>query len=559
MIATLDPRHVYIGLAIVLGAWVSITHVTGPWSGWRQRHESASYDWMLTHRFRVPKPDPDIVLLDIDERSLATMANEYGQWPWPRDVLATTMFELERQGARAIVFDILFSDPDRQNPVSEQAFEQAVARNGIAYFPVLRLPAANDAKSALHAGDLAGLVVPRPPSTTMPAPGHGPTLAMTLPYFDSVMRGRRLGTYNVDPDHDSLVRRYRLWEDIGDVRVLSLPARLAIDQGWTMPDRPQMPLRFNDAVMQYRTVPFSDLFIDLLKQRRTRPADEFRGKIVVIGASASGLFDRKATPVSPTHPGIDLLATAIDDTKNARFVDELGPAADVGISLALLCAMTWLCIRYSHEQLRLAFVIAPGLLFVVSYLTLNLSRVFVDLAQPASIAFVYFTLVKLYSAQVRQRWTEGELFAPLLEPAIDHWVACTAIALHPAKPIPGFETRYLNALRNVAPHVRITSGLDAQRWLGHAFSGVLVATWVEHADDGDAIARDRAEAASLASALCAMASTTSPVSMAIRETTIVADHASRDRDSPVPPRLARLRALVSSTVLAMTEGRGTRR
>jgi len=306
--------------------------------------------------------------------------------------------------------------------------------------------------------------------------------------------------------------------------------------------------------MAYRTVSFSDLFADLSKQHRTRPADEFRGRIVVIGASASGLFDLKGTPISRTHPGIDLLATAIDDTKNASFVDELGPLADIAIALVLLGAMAWLCIRYSHEQLRLAFVVAPGLLFGISYLTLNLSRVFVDLASPASIAFVYFSLVKIYSAQVRQRWTEGELFAPLLEPAIDHWVACAAVALHPSKPIPGFETRYLNVLRTIAPHVRITSGLDAQSWLGHAFSGVLVATWVEHADDADAIARDRDEARALSTALRAMVSIKSPVSTCIREATIVADHARPDRESLVPPRLDRLRVLVSSTVLAMSEG-----
>lgn len=555
-LAAIDPRHFYIGLAVVLGAYVVTSRFVDA-----QQRRTASYDWMLTHRFRVQQPDPDIVLLDIDERSLAAMAGDYGQWPWPRDVLATMLTELEAQGARAVVFDILFSDPDRRNPVSERAFDDAIAKSRIAYFPVLRLSKNNDSSSSVHAGDLAGLVVRRDGAAV--APGAGPTLAMSLPYFASAVAGGHLGTFNIDPDSDSVIRRYRLYEDLGAWRVLSLPARLALDFGWPMPDASEKSLRFNADVLAYRTVSFSDLFVDLLRRQRTRAGDEFRGKIVVIGATASGLFDLKGTPVSRIHPGMDLLATAIDDTKNDRFIDELGAPFDVAIALALLCLMTWLCIRYSHEQLRLAFVVAPGLLFGVSYLTLNLAKTFVDLSAPASIAFVYFSVVKLYSAQVRKRWSEGELFAPLLEPHVAHWVGCLAVSLHPTKRVAGFETSYLNRLRTVAPHVRITSGLDAQTWLGSAFSGVLVATWVEHADDEPALVRDRDEASALFDALLRLEPRRAKTPMVFREETIPAEAQRPVGGEPartttatplVPPRLDLLRALVARTVLQMTAG-----
>lgn len=554
-LASLDPRWFYVGLACVLGVWVVAVNLFD-----REHHREAStYDWMLAHRFRVPTPDPEIVLLDIDERSLAAMAVDYGRWPWPRDVLATVLSALQAQGAKAVVFDILFADADRQNPVSERAFDQAVAASRIAYFPVLRLTKTNDAKSAVQVGDLAGLVQRRDGRASIP--GSGPTIAIALPYIDSILKGGHLGTYNVDPDPDGLIRRYRMREDLGDFRILSLPTRLAIDFGWRLPDAPEKTLRFNDRVMAYRTVAFSDLFVDLLKKQRMRPADEFRGSIVVIGATATGLYDQKGTPISRIHPGLDILATAIDDTKNARFVDELGVPADIAIALALLAAMTWLCVRYSHEQLRLAFLVAPGLLFGISYLSLNLSQVFVDLASPASIAFVYFSLVKLYSAQVRRRWGEGELFVPLLEPTVEHWVGCLATSLPAERQrghafAGGFETRYLNLLRTVAPHVRITSGLDAQSWLGSAFVGVLVATWVERSDDAGAIERARGEAQQLLAGLQTLCAKGVVVPMRFLEETIAAEDEDGGPRSKavVPLRLNRLRALVSRTVLQMTEG-----
>src|SRR3954449_4583389 len=62
----------------------------------------------------APRPDRDALVrvVDIDEKSLAAI----GQWPWPRDVLATLVDRLGGLGAKAIVFDMVFPEPDRLSP-----------------------------------------------------------------------------------------------------------------------------------------------------------------------------------------------------------------------------------------------------------------------------------------------------------------------------------------------------------------------------------------------------------------------------------------------------------
>ena len=564
LLARFDPRHVYIGLAIALALWMVVSTLSD-----REHHlKTSTYDWMLTHRFRQPAPDRDIVLIDIDERSLAAMAEDYGRWPWPRDVLATVLAGVEAQGAQAVVFDMLFADADRQNPVSERAFEEAVARSRIAYFPVLRLNPANDGKSAVHADQLTGLVVPEP---SLPLTGSPPTLAVVLPYFDSALRSGRLGTHNLDPDADSLIRRYRVWEDIAGYRVLSLPARMALDFGWQLPDAPSKKLQFNHKVMNYRTLSFSDVFADLMRKQRTRPQDEFRGKIVVIGSTAAGLFDSKGTPISRTDPGIDILATAIDNIKNDRFFHELSPATDMAIAALLLALMAWLCIRYSHEQLRLAFVIAPTLLLGISYLSMNLSNTFIDLTAPASMAFLYFSAVKFYSAQIRKRWAGDDWFAPEFAKGARHWIGCLATTLAPDNRVHGFETRYLNLLRTRAPNAHVTSGLGAQSgWLGLAYNGVLVATWVEKADDDAAVKRDQDEARQFFDGLSQLRNKPLPMDYHFLEEVLDVEPAAitsvvstRDGapsavigpavDARSASHLDRVRGLVSRTVLRMTD------
>ena len=63
----------------------------------------------LVPREYVPVP---VRIVDVDEASL----RELGQWPWPRDRLAELLARLGELGAAVVVFDILFSEPDRLSP-----------------------------------------------------------------------------------------------------------------------------------------------------------------------------------------------------------------------------------------------------------------------------------------------------------------------------------------------------------------------------------------------------------------------------------------------------------
>ena len=99
----------------------------------------AAFDTMVRYRLIVPKPDPDIVIVDVNEASLAAMAKDYGRWPWPRQVLGEFVEQVEKQRPKAVVFDILFSDADVYNPDSDAYFNDAIAATNNTFFPMLRL------------------------------------------------------------------------------------------------------------------------------------------------------------------------------------------------------------------------------------------------------------------------------------------------------------------------------------------------------------------------------------------------------------------------------------
>ena len=90
-------------------------------------------------------PDPDIVVVDIDERSLARMQEPAGRFPWPRVVYAELLEGLMAQKPRAVVFDLMFSEADKFRPESDHAFIEAALPHRNVFFPMLRLDPRDDA------------------------------------------------------------------------------------------------------------------------------------------------------------------------------------------------------------------------------------------------------------------------------------------------------------------------------------------------------------------------------------------------------------------------------
>ena len=71
---------------------------------------------LLDSRFIVrgaEKPDPEVVIVAIDEKSLASP--ELGRWPWPRSKIAEFINLMKKYKPAVIAFDIVFSEPDKNS------------------------------------------------------------------------------------------------------------------------------------------------------------------------------------------------------------------------------------------------------------------------------------------------------------------------------------------------------------------------------------------------------------------------------------------------------------
>ncbi|BAV33120.1 molecular chaperone TorD [Sulfuricaulis limicola] len=404
----------YIGLAVVVAAAAIFAIASGSTAGMKNK----AYDLIMKTRFQHPAADPDIVIVDIDESALAAMAPEYGRWPWPRNIMGELVEGIAPQQPKAVVFDITFSDPDVFNVAGDKYFRDVIAATPNTFFPMIRLTEENDSRSQLRVMQLPGV------SKLDPAASETATLAVILPFFFDVLTDHRLGTNNIYTDEDGMARTYDVYADEYGWRVGSLPASVAAAVGATLPDQDEILLNWRGKPPSYRRVSFHEVYLDLQKSQKTRPADEFAGKIVIIGSTAPSLFDLKTTPVAKTHPGVEILATAIDNLKNRDFLTVLPTWVDILVTLASLALLT-LAFVYNIDQrvVNLAFTVLQSGFLAVSYLTLNFSAIFIDLTAPFTFSLAYFAVARINSMFSGFR-RSGQ---PFFSTALDEGNACRVI------------------------------------------------------------------------------------------------------------------------------------
>ena len=443
-----------------------------------------AYDVVIKNRFIKLAPDSEIVIVDVNEASLSAMAKDYGRWPWPRQVFGEFVENLAQQKPRAVVFDILFSDPDVFNADSDAAFNDAIAATDNTFFPMLRLPEVHDHLSQLRPNMIPGV---------KPAPGEAQQdvpIAMVLPFFKAALQGGRLGTHNIYPDPDGVARAYPMTHAAYGWRIPSMPVRIAEVLGWRIPERQEILLNWRGKPFTYRYVSFSDVYLDMLNKHRKRPADEFAGKIVIIGSTAPSLFDIKVTSMAKQFPGVEILATAIDNVKHDDFIRVPNSRWPVFLAALLILWLTAWAFYQDVEADRFAkiFGFSQIGLLAISYLTINFSNYYFNLAGPVFIAFIYFSVAKLYAMAAAKALERNVVAQSLREGAsVIATMAMFEIITKDELALPAFLRTLKKAAEKAGTYPKDVEMMrGSQRGIWGVLANMLIVTWAHGNSDEQA-------------------------------------------------------------------------
>ena len=382
--------------------------------------EYAFNDSLLAYHAERRVPDGNTLIIDIDERSLEAMAEVHGRFPWPRSVHAEVVEWVAAQQPRAILFDILFTDPDRLHPDDDAYLAEVAAAQPNLFFPFV--PLNNDDPNAgvplNTVGEALGFSRTEQASDT----AH---VALLLPYTAAYINGR-MGSIEFLEDSDGVARHYPLYQEVEGWRLPSLPAKAATALGYKLPAGEQIRLNWQGPALSYPRISYSDLYQDLSRRVPQRPRDEFRNKVVIIGSTATGLHDLRTTPIASLHPATEIIATALDNLRQGDYLRD-APRWLPALAALLLIAAVRQAFRHGRSPIRIGlFMLAVTPLIVLLGALLLLNRLWLPLFTPLLFAWLYYVLAALYAYwhERAERQRSVEIFSRFLDSrVVDELVA----------------------------------------------------------------------------------------------------------------------------------------
>ena len=444
-----------IGLVVVL---VFLADVVEPW-GLRlpllDNLEAIVYDTRL--RLTMPQTvDTRIVILDIDEKSLAEREQGgEGHWPWPRDRLALLLDKLfDRYEVAVVGFDVAFAERDESSTRMLERLSESELR-AVPQFPAVleRLKVEFD-YDGIFARKINGRpvvlgyilldedtaaqenkgILPAPVLTSKSFEGRTVATTWWVGYSANVEALQKAaasaGHFNARTDDDGIIRRVPMLAEydgayyeplsLAIVRVLlGSPPVVAIgperglapegypDLEWLQVGPLRIPVDDEAAALvpyrgkqrSFKYFPIVDVLNELVD------TGELKGKIVLIGSTAPGLRDQRATPVESVYPGVEVHANMISGMLDGNIKQRppyvVGAEFVLLLGLGLVMALLLPLFRSLVSTLTTLAVLAAVL--AINVLVFQYRDLVLPLASGLVMILVLFTLNMAYGFFVEER------------------------------------------------------------------------------------------------------------------------------------------------------------
>lgn len=276
----------------------------------------------------------NIYTVNIDEKSL----EQYGQWPFPRDVYGKIIKDLYDRGAGLVVFNVLMPEPDRSG-------KDAVLAETMQKYPVVlsNVPAQQTKNE------------PRVPGSAVLGPEHLNTIVKYTGMIAniSVLENSAVGvgTTNTLPEIDGVNRRLPLIVTVDG----KLYPNLAVETLRVATNNSTFQVKLNVNGVEKMRLPgdigiidtdsLGRVWIDWSQRNHSVSLNDlpqdFKGAIVIVGTSAAGIANPVATAIGPVWPQ-DLQAAVIGtmiNKVNIKRPDWAEGAEAISLILLSLCLL----------------------------------------------------------------------------------------------------------------------------------------------------------------------------------------------------------------------------
>src|SRR5688500_4153631 len=400
----------------------------------------------LDARFRAQRDaadaDTSIIIVDVDNLSLDLTRESLGRFPWPRDVWAIVTDYLAAGGAAAIAYDFVFPEPNLNDPLGDAAFAESAARAGVVVQSIALQRIGDSTQVNAEFREDSSSVALLLDRFGEPPTNDPPFQLAQLPYGALLAASKRVGVINFMPDPDGTARRLPLrynyrgasFPSLGVAAAGDSPALAGTERliNWRGPYRDP-----KTRAVTYRIIPVAQFFRSYEQTRAGEspevPLETFANKIVIVGASASGLFEARANPFSPADPGVMIHATVADNVRNDDFLRRASTATNIIIVLvlALITALLVALLPAAWMSALASLALAIAYVFMAAHY-FALDDFWTDVASPTLAVLLTFTsgMTVSYMTEGRQKKQIRDMFSKYVAPEYVAQLAEDPTALH---------------------------------------------------------------------------------------------------------------------------------
>ena len=480
-------------LVIAIGVSVAVLILFFLRIGFLENIEAKLFD--AHFHLRGPRPTNDaITIVAIDEKSLAAV----GRWPWSRSVQAQLLEAVGKAGAKAVGFDIILSEAEKDLPARLtdrllSRYEQLGLSKGgpksTEFYEELRRLRGSDGEADARLGEalqrVPGNVIAafflmnpeegamariQPPLKSRIIAFRGPKdagivhpvsgLGMMPPIASLVRATQGLGHVNVIPDSDGVVRWAPLVIEYQGAYYPSLPLEVARQSlglaatdlqidfeggirlgNMEIPTDHQLRLLLNYAgpAKSFRHVSAVDVMSGNI------PEGSLKDHLVFIGATSSGIYDVRVAPVDPVFPGVEIHATVADNLLSGHFLRR--PVWEIFVTIAGIILLS-LAVVVVTRQFRplggaVATLLLAGGVFGVAHVLFRSPGYWLPILYPMSSLALTYTGCTLHRVLTEQR--ERAWLKRAFQQYVPHDVV-QQIADDPKALVFGGERRHLTVL-----------------------------------------------------------------------------------------------------------------
>lgn len=340
-------------------------------------YELATLDIRFLLRPQIPVTDK-IALIEIGDDSIERL----GRFPFSRSYHALLVRALKEAGAKAVIFDIFFSEPQKDDAELTEVMQDS----GNVYIPC--------------GFDLNGKLISGVPAASEYA-------ARNLEDYTFACKGT--GHINIIPDSDGKFRRVPLYINYNGTLFPHLSFLAGCGYLGISPSDIKIPLDERSAMMINYAGPWNKTYkhysyIDVLqsclaeitREEKALDLSVFKDKVCIVGLTAAGTVDLHPTPLETLYPGMGIHAEIINSMINRNFITR----APRGVNIIILAALSLLVslLTFKIKPIRMLFVLA-GIIFVFGLAAaaiFDLFGVWIDLFYPVLIVLLLYAAMTLY-------------------------------------------------------------------------------------------------------------------------------------------------------------------